>query len=253
MQYIYCQMHFFKKVVLLIFCLFSAGFAMAQKARIYNGGKSMYTRERYNHNATRVRGAKAKTVCPIFENSKYPYHGIGIKLGDPFALTYKYYANKKFAVVVDFGKASSGLYNRYFADKFYEEIEGKTFANGEDSVEYYTHKVKSDLIGEVKLLYHVNVEPISPGLQFYLGLGWEWKSTKIEYDYTYMESMGGEKKFGRINTARLTMGPQAVAGIEYAYFKIPISAFMELEYFTDIQADPGWTRFEGGVGLRYIF
>jgi hypothetical protein len=253
MQYIYCQMHFFKKVVLLIFCLFSAGFAIAQKARIHNGGKSMYTRERYNHNATRVRGAKAKTVCPIFENSKYPYHGIGIKLGDPFALTYKYYANKKFAVVVDFGKASSGLYNRYFADKFYEEIEGKTFANGEDSVEYYTHKVKSDLIGEVKLLYHVNVEPISPGLQFYLGLGWEWKSTKIEYDYTYMESMGGEKKFGRINTARLTMGPQAVAGIEYAYFKIPISAFMELEYFTDIQADPGWSRFEGGVGLRYIF
>jgi len=246
-------MHFFKKVVLLIFCLFSAGFVMAQKARIYNGGKSMYTRERYNHNATLVRGAKAKTVCPIFENSKYPYHGIGIKLGDPFALTYKYYANKKFAVVVDFGKASSGLYNRYFADKFYEEIEGKTFANGEDSVEYYTHKVKSDLIGEVKLLYHVNVEPISPGLQFYLGLGWEWKSTKIEYDYTYMESMGGEKKFGRINTARLTMGPQAVAGIEYAYFKIPISAFMELEYFTDIQADPGWSRFEGGVGLRYIF
>ena len=109
------------------------------------------------------------------------------------------------------------------------------------------------MIGEVKLLYHVNVEPISPGLQFYLGAGWEWKSTKIQYDYTYMESMGGEKKFGRVNRSRLTMGPQAVAGIEYAYFKIPISAFMELEYFTDIQADPGWSRFEGGVGLRYIF
>ena len=42
-------------------------------------------------------------------------------------------------------------------------------------------------------------------------------------------------------------------GIEYAYFNIPISAFMELEYFTDIQADPGWSRFEGGVGLRYVF
>ena len=253
MQYIYCQMHFFKKVILLIFCLFSAGFVMAQKARIYNGGKSMYTRERYNHNASRVRGAKAKTVCPIFENSKYPYHGIGVKLGDPFAITYKYYANKKFAVVADFGKAASGLYNRYYAEKFYEEIERKTFANGEDSLEYYTHKVKSDLVGELKLLYHVNVEPISPGLQFYLGLGWEWKSTKIQYDYTYMESMGGEKKFGRVDRSRITMGPQAVAGIEYAAFKIPISAFMELEYFTDIQADPGWSRFEGGVGLRYIF
>ena len=100
---------------------------MAQKARIYNSGKSMYTRERYNH-AARVKGAKAKTVCPIFENSKYPYHGIGFKLGDPFAITYKYYANKRFAFVADIGKASSGLYNRYFAEKFYEELEQNTFA-----------------------------------------------------------------------------------------------------------------------------
>jgi hypothetical protein len=49
------------------------------------------------------------------------------------------------------------------------------------------------------------------------------------------------------------MGPQVIIGIEYAYFQIPISAFMELEYFMDVQADPGWQRFEGGVGLRYIF
>jgi hypothetical protein len=246
-------MHFSKKVFLFIFCLLSAEVLLAQKARIYNSGKSMYTRERHNHAAARVRGAKAKTVCPIFENSKYPYHGFGFKLGDPFALTYKYYANKKFAIVADFGKASSGLYNRYFADKFYEELERKKFSNGEDSIEYYTHKVKSDFIGEAKILYHINVEKISPGLQFYVGAGWEWKRTNIQYDYTYMESLAGDKKFGRLDRSRFTMGPQAVMGIEYAYFKIPISAFMELEYFTDVQADPGWTRFEGGVGLRYIF
>ena len=125
---------------------------MAQKARIYNGGKSMYTRERHNYSAARVRGAKAKTVCPIFENSKYPYHGIGVKLGDPFAITYKYYANKRFAVVADIGKASSGLYNRYYADKFYEELEINQFSDGEDSLEYYTHKVMSDLIAEVSKL-----------------------------------------------------------------------------------------------------
>lgn len=246
-------MHLSKKVVFFIFCLLSAELAMAQKARIYNGGKSMYTRERYNASAARVKGAKAKTVCPIFVDSKYPYHGLGVKLGDPFALTYKYYASKRFAVVADVGKASSGLYNRYFADKFYEEIQRKQFANGEDSIEYYTHKVKTDFIAELKFLYHVNVEPISPGLQFYVGLGWEWKRSNIQYDYTYLERMGDNKKFGRMDRSRFTMGPQAVMGIEYAYFKIPISAFMELEYFTDVYADTGWSRFEGGVGLRYVF
>ena len=246
-------MHFYNKVILFIFCLLSAEFAIAQKARIYNSGKSMYTRERYNHAAARVKGAKAKTICPIFVNSKYPYHGLGFKLGDPFAITYKYYANKRFAFVADVGKASSGLYNRYFADKFYEELDQNIFANGEDSIRYYTHKVITDIIGEAKLLYHIDAEKISPGLQFYIGAGWEWKSTKLQYNYLYREDEFDPDKFGRIKRSRFTMGPQAVIGIEYAYFKIPISAFMELEYFKDIQADPGWSRVEGGVGLRYIF
>ncbi|HTE31756.1 MAG TPA: hypothetical protein VK666_15350, partial [Chryseolinea sp.] len=109
------------------------------------------------------------------------------------------------------------------------------------------------IIAEVKILYNFDVTRISPGLQFYIGLGWEWKNTKLQYDYTYKESPAQTDKFGRFNRTRFTMGPQAVVGIEYAHFKIPISAFMELEYFSDILADPGWNRVEGGVGLRYIF
>ena len=212
----------------------------------------MYTRERY-HSPARFRGAKAKTVCPIFENSKYPYQGIGIKMGDPFAITYKYYFNKNFAVAADIGKASSGLYNRYFREKFDQYVVTDTFSTSDASIEYYTHKVLSDLIAEVKLLYHVDASKISPGLQAYIGAGWEVKNTKLQYDYTYKESVSDPDKFGRFERTRFTMGPQAVIGIEYAYFKIPISAFMELEYFSDVLADPGWSRIEGGVGLRYIF
>ncbi len=237
--------------IVTAFCLLS-GISYAQKARIYNGGKSMYTRERYN-SAARIRGAKAKTICPVFENSKYPYQGFGIKLGDPFAITYKYYFNERFAVAADVGKASSGLYNRYFKETFDQYIVTDTFATAEASIEYYTHKVMSDIIAEVKILYHFDVTKISPGLQFYIGLGWEWKNTRLQYDYTYKETSDDPDKFGRFNRTRFTMGPQAVAGIEYAHFKIPISAFMELEYFSDVSADPGWSRVEGGVGLRYIF
>jgi hypothetical protein len=244
-------MRFQKILFVSCFCLFSA-ITMAQRARIYNGGKSMYTRERYN-SAPRFRGAKAKTICPIFENSKYPYQGIGIKLGDPFAITYKYYFNKQVAIAVDIGKASSGLYNRYFREKFDEYVVRDTFATSDASIEYYTHKVVSDIIGEVKFLYHFDASKISPGLQAYIGAGWEWKNTKLQYDYTYKKSVSDPDKFGRFDRTRFTMGPQAVVGIEYAYFKIPISAFMELEYFSDIFADPGWSRVEGGVGLRYVF
>lgn len=212
----------------------------------------MYTRERYS-SAARFKGAKAKTLCPIFETSRYPYQGIGIKLGDPFAITYKYYANDKFAVAVDIGKASSGLYNRYFREQFDHYVVTDTFSTSDASIEYYTHKVLSDLIGEVKLLYSFDASKVAPGLQAYIGAGWEFKNTKLQYDYTYQENAAEEDTFGRFERTRFTMGPQAVVGIEYAYFKIPISAFMELEYFYDVLADPGWSRIEGGVGLRYIF
>jgi hypothetical protein len=213
----------------------------------------MYTQKRFQP-PPKVRGNKAKTVCPIFETSKYPYQGFGIKLGDPFALTYKFYANEHFAIAIDAGKASSGLYKSYFMEKFNEYIVTDTFSTAEASIEYYTHKVLSDLIAEAKLLYSIDVQKISPGLQVYVGVGWEFKNTKIQYDYTYSErSDGNPDAFGRFDRVRTTMGPQAVVGIEYAHFKLPISAFMELEYFSDVMADPGWSRLEGGVGLRYIF
>jgi hypothetical protein len=240
----------------LILLLVCAGFthALAQRTRIHNNGKSVYTQKRFNVNATRVRGEKAKIVCPIFVNSKYPFHGFGFKLGDPFGLTYKFYANKKLAFVADVGKPASSLYNRYYREKFDGYIVTDTFSTAEARIIPVTHKVLSDIVVEGKVLYHVDVSKISQGRQLYLGGGWEWKRTSLQYDYTY--STGDFRnidEFGRFHRKRITMGPQIVAGIEYAYFHIPISAFMELEYFSDIQADPGYSRLEGGVGLRYIF
>jgi hypothetical protein len=238
-------MHGQKTFIILFICLLIGEFAMAQH------GKSTYTRSRHNFTAPRVRGMKAKIICPIFETSKYPYHGLGFKMGDPFALTYKFYPNDKFSFAADFGKAASGLYSRYYREKFNEYTNSDTVPEG-SFFSYLTHKVKSDFIGEAKVLYHINVKKITPGLQLYVGAGWAWKRATIQFDYLY-DRGNNLNEFGRFQRSRSTMGPQIVLGIEYAYFKIPISAFMELEHFTDVQADPGWQRFQGGVGLRYIF
>ena len=214
------------------------------------------TRSRYHFSTPKVRGNKAKIICPTFDNSKYPFHGLGFKFGDPFAITYKFYPNKKISFAVDIGKAASGLYNRYFREKFSAYVASDTFPSTESTLVYLTHRVKSDVIGEVKVLYHLDAKRISEGLQIYVGAGWEWKSTRLQYDYQYSQDANDPQSsdpFGSFYRNRVTMGPQLVMGIEYAYFQIPISAFMEVEYFADIQADPGWRRFEGGVGLRYIF
>lgn len=242
-------MHVSKILIVTFACLVAFECVNAQRS-------NKVTRSRNYFSAAKVRGHKAKIICPTFDNSKYPFHGLGFKLGDPFALTYKYYPNKRISLAVDFGKAASGLYNRYFREKFNQYVRSDTFPSGESSLTYVTHRVKSDLIGEVKILYHLDAKKISDGLQAYAGVGWEWKRTHLVYDYVYDQASNDSSQgdpFGSFDRNRVTMGPEFVIGIEYAYFRIPISAFMEVEYFTDVQADPGWQRFEGGVGLRYIF
>lgn len=213
------------------------------------------TKSRLHYASPKVRGGKAKIVCPTFNNSVYPLHALGVKLGDPFAMTYKFYPNRRFSFALDFGKAASGLYNEYFRDKFDIYLRPDTFPSNESSIAYISHRVMSDYIAEAKVLFHINGERVARGLQGYAGAGWEWKRTRLRYEYQYNQVYGEAPTdpFGAFDRTRVAMGPQVVLGIEYAYFTIPISAFMEVEYFSDIQADPGWKRFEGGVGLRYIF
>ena len=241
-------MHAIKVLLVAFTCLIAVECATAQKST-----RAIKSRNQFS--SPRVRGQKAKIICPTFDKTKYPLHGIGFKLGDPFAITYKYYPNKRISVAVDVGKAASGLYNRYFREKFDSYVLSDTFPSNESSLSYLTHRVRSDLIGELKVLYHIEAKKISEGLQAYAGIGWEWKRTQLKYDYVYNQGNNPsvEDPFGSFQRNRVTMGPEFVVGIEYAYFPIPISAFMEVEYFMDVQADPGWQRFEGGVGLRYIF
>src|SRR5688500_13739518 len=127
-------------------------FCLSQYQGVYaqSVSKSKATKTRYNYKAPVVRGHKAKLVCAVFESSKFPYHGLGIKVGDPFAITYKFYPNKKFSFALDFGKSASGLYSRYFREQFNTYAATDTFSNVEASLQYLTHRVKSDFIGEIK-------------------------------------------------------------------------------------------------------
>lgn len=245
-----CQIMTMSKILLVLF------FAVVTLECAHAQRSHKVTKSRYHFSTPKPRGSKAKIICPTFDKSRYPLHGLGIKLGDPFAVTYKFYPNKRVSFAVDFGKAASGLYNSYFRDKFKEYVSQDNFLPAASSISYISHRVESDFIGEAKILFHLDAGKISEGLQGYVGAGWEWKRTDLRYDYEFNQNandIGTDDPFGSFNRSRVTMGPQLIIGIEYAYFTVPIAAFMEVEYFTDIQADPGFQRFEGGVGLTYIF
>lgn len=234
----------FRYIIVFLLCLFFADTCFAQKHKMKPFYKGRYK-------SVRVSKSKAKVVCPIFEQSKYPYHGIGIKLGDPFALTYKFYATKNFAVALDFGSAASGLYNEYHRENFSIHTDLDSLGLNQ-SISYLGHTVKSEWVTEGKILYHNDACKLLNGLQWYIGAGWQVRSSSIEYEY-FMEISVNENQIGKFNVNRFTMGPTGVLGLEYAYFELPISAFLEVEIYSDIVEDPGWLRFQGGVGLRYVF
>lgn len=223
-------------------------FAHASYAQLHKGG--MVKLQRHSTSAMHVPRSKQKIMCPIFQDTGYPYQGIGIKVGDPVALTYKFYPNKKLSFAVDFGKSASGLYSRYYREKFNEYINSDTLSD-DSEVDYLNHKVKSDWVTEFKVMYNFEAEKIAPGLQFYIGAGWEWRSTQLKYDYIF--TYKADPKFQSFDRNHFTQGVEGVIGIEYSYFNLPISAFIELELYNDIQSDPEWRHTQGGIGVRYVF
>ncbi len=229
-------------IALLVVLLTMEGFAQTK-----------HSRRSSSFSVPRVGGNKARIICPIFEESRYPYQGIGFKLGDPFALAYKFYANKNFSFAVDAGKAASGLYNKYYREAFNSYLPDTL--NNDQSITYLAHKAVVDWFLETKFLYQWDAEKISKGLQLYAGAGWQWRNTEIEYDYNFNDQSNNQDdgKFGKFTETRFTYGPVFLVGFEYSYFSLPISAFIEVEIFTDALIDPGYQRFQGGVGLRYVF
>lgn len=232
-------------ILLLLVNITVQGFA--QKPR-----KSTYTKHRYNKNATKVPRSKAGIICPGVNITGYPYQAIGVKLGDPFALTYKVYPNKNFSVGLDFGKSSSGLYNRYYRTQFDAISQPDTLSGGAE-LAYLTHAVQSDWVAELKFAYLINMEKLSPGLQFYIGAGMEWRDTRITYAYSYLPFPNADGEIDEKKWNAVTQGITGVIGVEYAYFNLPISAFIELELYNDIRADPGWRHTQGGIGIRFVF
>ena len=201
----------------------------------------------------RVGGNKARIICPIFVESRYPYQGIGIKFGDPFAIAYKFYANKNFSFAVDAGKAATGLYNKYYRGVFPSDLPDTL--SKDQSITYLAHTALVDWFVETKFLYQWDADKISKGLQLYAGIGWQWRNTELQYDYNFNDRSNNQDdgKFGKLTETRFTYGPVVLVGFEYSYFSLPISAFIEVEIFTDTLIDPGYQRFQGGVGLRYVF
>jgi len=212
--------------------------------------------KRYTKSLTQMRGKQHKpmrfkknkhlaVICPIFIPSEYPYQGIGFKAGDPFALTYKLYATKMLAFSIDGGIGAYGLYKARYAELF-------NILPGSDTLTYFNHQVEKDTHISAKISFYNEGPEFLNGLDYYLSLGWQYRYVSILYGYDD-EVTAAESIFGSFTRQVDYNGPEIGIGLEYAYFDLPISAFMEVTWMYDLVHQPTFIKFQGGIGLRYVF
>ncbi|MEN8248584.1 MAG: hypothetical protein ABFS32_06605 [Bacteroidota bacterium] len=186
-----------------------------------------------------------KVICPQNIVNEYPYQGIGVKIGDPFAATFKLYATSWLAFSVDAGFGAHGLYKSQYSEFF------DNFPQG-DTTTYFNHKVNRDTYMAVKASYYRKAPKMFKGFEYYISLGWQFRYVSIQYGYNAELSPTGTI-FGSFTRQIDYMGPDVGIGIEYSYFDLPVSAFFELNGMYSIMTDYEFFKVQGGVGLRYIF
>lgn len=229
-----------KSILLLALCL-SFSYSFAQKKR-----KSLTQKWGQSNKPLKFKmNKKMAVICPIFHPSEYPYQGIGFRAGDPFTLTYKLFATKWLAFSIDGGIAAYGLYK----DRYRELYNNSPAA---DTLVYLNHQVIKDVVFSGKISFYHEGPEFMKGLDIYAGIGWQMRFAEILYGYN--QDLGnGIAEFGSTTQQYDYMGPEFHLGLEYAYFDLPISAFLETGLFYDITFEPSFTKFQFGIGIRYVF
>jgi len=184
-----------------------------------------------------------KIICPVFIPNEYPYQGVGVKVGDPFAFTYKLYVSKYFAMEIDIGNGASFAYKKFFKSNF-SNFEGL------DTLNYLSHSVKKDFTGQLHIMFHNPIETIE-GLDWYIGGGYQFKNTEVLYRYN--DPVNGFSMEQEVKRPQFFYGLDAFLGVEYANFDIPVSLYAEANMFFIIEANGLGPRFQAVVGVRYIF
>ncbi|EKB47383.1 hypothetical protein [Cecembia lonarensis] len=172
--------------------------------------------------------------------------GIGLRLGEPFSITYKKFIDDQFAIEGLFGRAGANSAQYY----------SRSFDNNRPTPNafYAGHSVSNVLSFNLRGIYH---EDLSDELNIdigyllgYVGIGAQLRSARVNYAYTDATI---STVILRDNRRNLDFGPEIFAGGEYYFDELPISVFTEIGLFMELIDRFGHLRLQGAIGVRYLF
>jgi hypothetical protein len=171
------------------------------------------------------------------------HNGIGIRLGEPMAVTFKRYLPENKALEFMLGTAPNS-----FADTYYK----KSFKRKYDDLSYVDHRVSGVLYvqGRYQFHYQIPTEGLEGKLDWYWGLGATFKTAKVEY--VYKDLAISSKEIYYFHKTDIDLGPEVMAGLEFTLQNIPLAVFGEMSTFFELTNRPAM-RVLGGIGARFNF
>ncbi|GMQ25210.1 hypothetical protein Aoki45_18920 [Algoriphagus sp. oki45] len=173
--------------------------------------------------------------------------GAGVRLGEPFSLTYKDFFEDywSFEIMLGSGGVNSGEYYQ------------KAFENNppESNAIYGGHSARRGISLNFRMALHEDFTDMFEITQGYLlgyaGAGVQIRTTYVDYRYFLTPSVPGNPNLNESRT-NFDLGPEVFAGAEYYFDELPISVFAEIGLYLEL-IDRINMRGQGGIGVRYLF
>ena len=183
-------------------------------------------------------------IVPLISFAQEP--GIGLRLGEPLSITYKTFLDDQISIegMIGRGGPNSAQYYR------------RSFDNNRPSSNafYFGHSTSNSLSFNIRGAYHEDFTSdlgIEMGyLLGYAGLGAQLRSVLVDYTYTDTSISQNLLRESRRN---MDFGPEIFGGAEYYFDDLPISVFTEVGLFMELLDRFGHLRFQGALGVRYLF
>jgi hypothetical protein len=173
--------------------------------------------------------------------------GIGLRLGEPLSITYKKFLDDNIAIEGMFGAAGAN------SAQYYQ----RSFENNRPSANafYASHSTSNILSFNLRGAYHEDITDdlnIDQGyILGYFGVGAQLRTAQVDYAFT--DSSINPNAVFRETRSNIDFGPEVFGGAEYYFDELPMSVFAELGLFMELLDRFGHLRFQGGIGVRYIF
>lgn len=170
--------------------------------------------------------------------------GIGLRMGEPFSITYKTFLDDHLSIEGMFGSAGPNSAS-YYRTAFENNRPGP-------NAFYIGHNTSSRWCMNFRMAYHEDITDMigieSGYLLAYAGAGAQLRSVMVDYVY----SQGTNATFAE-QRRNMDFGPEGFVGAEYYLDGIPLSVFAEFGIFMELIDRFGHFRLQGGIGARYLF